>query len=106
MSVATLSTNTITLQRKTPTQDATGGKVESWVPVGSYRCSIQPLGAKEVALYQREGSSITHKVYVAGAPDIRHTDRFTFKGKTYNIRGVRNPDERNWYLTIHAELID
>ena len=105
MSVATLSTNTIIVQRKTITQDASGGIVETWANHLTMRASVQPLSARELALYDRETEAITHKIYVSGAPDITHADRIRFKSKTYAIRGVRNPDERDRFLTIHAELL-
>jgi head-tail adaptor len=45
---------------------------------------------------------ITHKVYVPGAPDIKATDRFTFRGDTYQIHAVRNIDELDRFLTLEV----
>lgn len=108
MSVATLADKTVSVERATITRDGQGGRVETWAEVLSVSARIQPLSAGESIRYSREAEIVTHKIYVPLSPDIRHGDRIVFVNvhdvtETYEVKGVRNIDHQDRFLTIEAE---
>lgn len=104
MSIQSLAIHTVTTQRKTTASDAAGGLTETWANLLKLSCRIQPLSAREAQLYSRETEIVTHKIYFPGAPDVTASDRIIFGSNTYEVKGVRNIDHLDRFLTVEAEL--
>ena len=76
MSLARLTNQTaVTVLRPTVTVDVIGGRVESFARVARLRARVQAIAGREEVIYGQERSLITHKVYMAGAPDVARGDR-------------------------------
>lgn len=104
MSVATLAVHKVTTQRKTTSVDASGGITETWANYLTLSCRIQPLSAREQQLYSRETEVVTHKIYFPGTPDITPSHRIVYGSNTFEVKGVRNIDHLDRFLTVEAEL--
>lgn len=86
----------VTLQKRTVTQDAQGGQVETWLNVEGLYARIRPLNGDERLSAAQISSRMTHKVtlrYVAGLN--AHDYRLDYDGRKFGIVAAVNVDERN-----------
>jgi head-tail adaptor len=90
MSVATLSNRTVSVERATITQDASGGQVKAWAKVGRYKMRLQPRRGDDAIRHGKDESENLWIGYVSGSPDIRAGDRFP------------NPDDASRYLYVNS----
>lgn len=86
----------------TPRQ-APGGDGTGWRLFSQDFASIQPLSGQEAVVARQLQSSITHKVVMRYRAGINAKQRILWEGRTFNIREVRNIDERNWRLELRVE---
>jgi len=101
-----LLNSTMYVHRRTVTRDALGGITESFALVASVDSRIQPLTAKETDLYSKEGETITHKAYFSFGANVEPRDRLIFRGKTFIVRTVMNPDYEDVYLVANVSEQD
>lgn len=109
---------TCVLQEPTETRDSGGGVPRTWGDVKSFSGGIEPLSARERAVYSKETTESTHRLFVSydeigdsAAPDVKEKNRIylantelAIDAETFNITGV-NPF-RNWDDTIgHWEIM-
>jgi SPP1 family predicted phage head-tail adaptor len=110
MSVATLSNITLAVQRQTATRDAMGGQTKSWASLVKVQGRVNPLSSSEMIRHSQDDDRITHKVYVAGTPDIRPLDRLSHAklraGRHLYVKGVREPSLSGNFITIECEERD
>jgi len=100
MSVGSLSVTTLLHSRKTYAQD---GSSPTNNFISTYECRVNPLTGIEQIKYAKETTLITHKVYIAGSPDIRNGDTLFNESITLLVRAVRNIDLIGKFLTIECE---
>ena len=100
MSVATLSTTTVDIERVANTADATGGNKEVWTLHVRLKASVQPLSGTEQFRWSREQEQVDGKAYFPGTPDITNRDRMRFKGKIAQIVAVKVPVELDRFTTV------
>jgi SPP1 family predicted phage head-tail adaptor len=90
----------------TPVPDGDGGFTQTWQPLfpSPVWASVAPASSRDLervgARSERvgEGSAIstaTHIVMMRYHSGVTTKTRITFHGRTFNVTGVANPDERN-----------
>lgn len=104
MSVATLSTTTVDIERVSNAVDATGGNVQTWTLHRRLKASVQPLNVAESFRWSREQEQVDGKAYFSGTPDITNRDRMRFKGKIVQIVAVKVPVELDRFTTVFHRL--
>ncbi len=89
----------VDIERKTVTQDASGGKVDSWsLRVKAMPCRIEPLDSDKVINFDKLGMMVTHVIYSNVFQGVTDLDRIKFvdaNGNTryFEVRGAKDTDE-------------
>ena len=95
---------TATIQRNTPTKDASGGNVDAWtnsligIPVFE-----QQMGGDEAMRYERETNRRKSRWFAFNGQDIRAKDRMIYGSRTINIV---NADSRAMNGRSHLAYIE
>jgi head-tail adaptor len=92
------STDTAPDQYGQPITDPT--QAQSWGPFWAH---VQPTGSGEEKVGEQLKGVTTHKVtmrYVGSIVQITQAHQLLFKGRTLNVIGVEDVDERNRQLTL------
>ena len=89
-----------TLSRAT---DGQGGFVETWSDLATVWAFVKPVSSKERLFGQRLQYQRSHEVVIRWRNDITQEMRFLFDSRIFQIKGVRAPDERKFFLMIDAE---
>jgi len=95
--------NLVTVERETLTVDDAGGNSVTWEVVGQHYADIRLLSAYERFAQGRIESGATHKFTFRYFAGLLPTDRLSFAGVLYNIRGIDNLEMRNRFLIVTAE---
>ena len=82
------------LTKQTDTVDASGGRVETWVEGTPITGLMQVQGVSDGPVGGSERRIRTVKVYFDGVVSFSLEDRFKHGSVIYDVRSVRNPDER------------
>lgn len=103
----------ITIQREDKEDDGIGGQQpktsypsdgSGWTNVYcSVAASIEPISGGEAIVARQMQDTVTHKIVMRYRDGITAAMRVLFKGRVFNIREVRNFDERNWKLELRCE---
>ena len=94
----------ITLQQQVQTADGAGGFARSWSDVATIWAEILPLNGRELLQAQQLQSSVTHKITIRYRTGVIAAQRFLCEStRAFNIRAVRNVEERDELLEIFAE---
>ena len=96
----------VTFQASSRSDDGQGGFTETWgnifadATVWGYLTAVSSRERlySEQMQYQR-----SHVLVIRYRTDITNDMRFTYRGRTFQVKGVRNPDERKYFLVIDAE---
>ena len=93
----------IVVQRLTNVSDNMGGFTTTWTTYATLWAKVEPVSASERLYQEKIEYQRSHKVVIRYRADITTDMRFTFKGRTFQIKGTHVPDERRVYLFIDAE---
>lgn len=93
----------VTLQQETRVEDGYGGFTVTWADVATVWAGIQPISGNEALVARQLQDSITHKVVMRYRAGVVAAMRLKFGTRVFNIREVRNFDERNWKLELRCE---
>jgi SPP1 family predicted phage head-tail adaptor len=89
-----------TLSRAT---DGQGGFTETWTDLATVWAYVKPVSAREKMISNQIQYQRSHEVIIRHRTGITQEMRFLYDGRTFQIKGVRRPDERKFYLIIDAE---
>lgn len=96
----------VTFQVASRVTDNQGGWTESWAnlatapTVWGYLAAVnsrERLYAQQIQ-YQR-----SHILIIRYRSDITTDMRFTYNGRTFQVKGIRNPEERKYFSIIDVE---
>lgn len=95
----------VTVQSKTVTRDAVGGRVNTWAAVSvaltDIACRIEPVRPFERSAYAHTVGGVSHVITIRDpGVDIDRRHRLTSGSRVFEIRGVTNPDGRDRFLRI------
>lgn len=84
--------------------DLGGEPIRGFVEVerGAVWCKIEPISAGERRLASQVGHETTHRITMRYRPDVDETCRIVFRGRSFNIDGIRNIDEADQVLELTA----
>lgn len=100
MSIRTMLRHRVTVQRSTVTRDAMLGEVPTWNNLYvNIRMDIQPISARELALYGRDTELVSHHGYTQ-QKGIHNGHRVSFKGRLFDVESVRNTDEQDRLFVV------
>jgi SPP1 family predicted phage head-tail adaptor len=84
----------VTIRRTTETEDGDGTLVVTDEEVEDAWVSIAPLRGREAIEAQQLNATLTHKVHKRHGETITPDCWFVHEGRTFNVKEVRNIDER------------
>lgn len=93
----------ITLQQEARTADTGGGATLGWDDVATLWAEITPVSGSEVRQADQLVGSITHRIHVRYMGTITTAMRFMMGTRVFNIRSIKNMDERGRMMDILAE---
>ena len=94
----------ITIQTTTLSSDTMSAAAsESWATYTTAWAEIKPLKGLEAVEHRKLGQETMHRIWMRYQSGITTAMRIVWDSRTLEIRGVRNPDERNVMLEILAE---
>ena len=76
-------------------KDAHGQRVLTFTQHSQRHASIEPLKQEERVAADRVQGVRTHRIVMRFHPDITSRWRITFDGRTFDVDGILNKDERN-----------
>lgn len=96
--------STVGLERLTPTTDAWGNKIDSWVAVPNIKGLIRQLNKSGEEQYTSDKKNIntTHRMYCR-KNDVRINDRVVFMARKYDVVAVN--DVMNFEELYQVELV-
>lgn len=92
----------VTIQAEDRQDDGQGGYTPMWRDVETVLASIQPISGNEALVARQLQDTVTHKVVMRYRPGITAAMRLKFGTRLFNIREVRNYDERNRRLELRC----
>lgn len=86
-------------------RDAAGGVLHEWQLVAQLYASVEPLNGREAFEAAQLDSRVSGRIKLRTFdPELcRADDRVRFRGRIFNVLGVRNPDERSRELVLSVE---
>tara|TARA_R100000773_G_C4221020_1_gene119849 strand:+ start:1661 stop:1987 length:327 start_codon:yes stop_codon:yes gene_type:complete len=90
----------VTLQSPTVTRDAGGGLTESYTTLATLFADIRPVSGSEKYRQGKLQESVTHEIIVRYRSDIATNYRIVYESRNFNIRNIRNIDERDRFLKL------
>lgn len=96
----------ITFQEESLITDAGGGQALSWANISTdptVWAEIRPLRGSEALRAEQLEDKVTHKITVRARTDITAAMRITFGSRAFNIRSIRNLEERDKFTEIMVE---
>ncbi len=92
----------IDIQQFTTAKDSYGEDIKTWVSFHQCYASVNPLRGKEYFDTQQIVPEVDNKITTRYKSGIAPTMRIVWGSRTYEIRSVTNPDERNIMLEFLA----
>ena len=91
----------VTIEQRSSTPDTYGEPAQTWTTLHANQpASIEPLSGRELITAQAVQSDVTHRLrmrYVAG---VQTKHRILFGSRVFDIRAVRDVNERNIELEM------
>lgn len=93
----------ITIQRRGVTRDAIGAQIEAWQVRMQVWAMVAPMSAGEQYRRQQIQAKADWKVTIRYNGDVIPSDRISWRGRTFEIKGILNPDMRRRFLELSCE---
>lgn len=91
-------TGKIVIQTATTTQSSSGQPTKSWSTLATIWAKIRTLSGNEMINAQQVQSILSHEFtirYSSDVSSVKPDDRIYFDSRYFDIKNVRNVDERN-----------
>lgn len=85
----------VKIQQATETQTASGKVSRAWTDCGTVWAAVEPLTGREAVQAQQINPLLSHTVRIRYWDGLTTKYRFVFSGRTLNIGGIIDPDERH-----------
>lgn len=90
----------VALQKPTNTTDSGGGMTQAWTTLIDIWADIRPISGKELFRHNKMEESVTHEIYIRHREDIGTNYRINYDSRNFNIRHIRNIEERDRYMLL------
>ena len=94
--------HSVTLQRRSTTKGAMGGKKDSWSTLATVYAAIRPVSGREFDAAKMANSKRTHEVRIRSYSGLTTSDRILFGSRVFNIESILNVDERDREMIIRC----
>ncbi len=91
------------LQQESAMADTGGGSAMNWTTINTIWASIEPISGSEQMIAGKLSGTITHRIRMRYDATITTAMRFMLGTRVYNIRSIKNIQQRNRALEILAE---
>jgi SPP1 family predicted phage head-tail adaptor len=92
----------VTIESAAGTSDAAGGETVVWDTLATLWARVEPTAANERIVAGHLSGVVTHEVTLRWRDDIAGGMRVAFRGRTFRILAVHDPDETRRYLVARA----
>lgn len=92
----------LTFQTRTKTSDGMGGFTAPWTDSFTVWGRVRAVSARERLFSQKMDAEVTHEIIVRYRTGITSEMRFTYDGRTFQVKAPFTPDERKAYITFYA----
>ncbi len=92
----------VTVESAAGTPDGAGGETVVWDTLATLWARIEPIGAGEKIVAGHLSGVVTHLVTLRWRDDIAGGMRISYRGRTFRILAVNDPDECRRYVVAKA----
>lgn len=92
----------VTLQRRSQSQDGSGGQSVAWVELATVWAWLDPQMGREQVVGSQVRSVSQVNILIRYFKGLTAKDRLVYQGRIYSITGVTDPDEKHRYHQITA----
>lgn len=93
----------VTLQRKTETQNDSGGQAVVWSDVTDIWAKIEAEKMDKYLIAQGLTQVLTHKISIRYRSDITTHDRLVWGSRTFQIHGIVIVEERDRFMVLSCQ---
>jgi len=96
----------VTFQYLTRTNDGQGGFASTWTNMASLPTvwgEVKPKATPERFFSSQIQYQRTHQVTIRYRSDLTQEMRMLFDSRIFQIKSIRRPEERRWFLVIDLE---
>lgn len=83
--------------------DSQGGFVTTWSTLATIWAKVEPIKSFERLFGGRIEYQRSHVAWIRHRTDVTTSMRLTFDSRTFQIKGIRRPDERKFFLILDLE---
>ena len=95
----------VTIQQLADTQDAQGGRSETWTTYQEVWAAITPLRGREYFAADQAQSRVTHTIRCRWLTGVTPKMRIVLDSRTFRIQSAINEEERDIILLLMCEEI-
>tara|TARA_R110000868_G_scaffold936_2_gene7131 strand:- start:2154 stop:2489 length:336 start_codon:yes stop_codon:yes gene_type:complete len=95
----------ISLQACSEARDEVGGLVATWTTLATVWAKVEPMSARESWYRQQMSASAAWKISVRYRADVTTKLRVVYGARTFEIRGVTDPDQQKRFLELACDEI-
>ena len=88
----------VTVESAAATADGAGGETVTWTALANLWARLEPTGATEKTVAGHLAGVVTHTITFRWRDDITGEMRVGYRGRTFRILAVYDPDETRRYL--------
>lgn len=89
----------------TVTRDAIGGQSTTWSTCATVWAAIEPMSTRERWARHDMNASADFKITIRYLAAVRSAMRIAYDGRTFEIRGVKDPTMKKRWLELACEEI-
>lgn len=95
----------VRIVQATAARDRIGGLVETWATLATVWAKVEPLSAREAYYRAQVNAGATWRVVMRFRSDVTPRQRIAWNGRTFEIRGVTDPDNRRRMIELACDEI-
>jgi SPP1 family predicted phage head-tail adaptor len=95
--------HSVRIQAYRQVSDGGGGTTKEWTDYANIRAHISPIAGREVTINGQIEARLSHRVTMRWLPGLEASMRVLFGSRPFNIRWIRNLDERNRWIELLCE---
>jgi len=92
----------IALQSYAETRTASGAVTKTWATYDTVWAQLRTLSGRERDMAQQEASTLTHEITIRYRTGVQPDHRVYYDSRYFDIKDVRNVDERNKELRLRC----
>lgn len=95
----------VVIESLTNASDSQGGVTTTWATYATVWALLEPVKAWELNFAAQVQYRRSHVAWIRYRSDLTITEsmRISFGGRYFQIKGIRQPDERKFFLTLDLE---